>query len=86
MKDIVKDGYEFIKVILDDDLSNPYYFIVKTKDKQKALDKIFKLSKDWTLDIIKNKDNYSCFDDCLETYIKKGFIKFIPLPISEYNE
>jgi hypothetical protein len=83
---MIKDGYEIIKIILDDDKDNPYYFFVESKHKKQAVKKIISSSSKWSVGEVKNQDDYAGYDDYLDELIQSGKIKVIPLYIEEYFE
>jgi hypothetical protein len=86
MQNIIKDGYEIIKIVLDDDNDNPYYFIVETKHKKQAVKKIISSSSKWSIGEVKNQDDYAGYDDYLDDLIQSGKIKVKPFYIEEYKE
>jgi ribosome biogenesis protein Nip4 len=82
---MIKEGYELIKIILDNDYDNPYYYFVKTKDKIRVVKKIIKLSSKWSIGDIE-QDNYGGFDDCLDEFIVKNKLDIHRCFIEEFAE
>jgi hypothetical protein len=82
---MIKKGYELIKIILDDDYDNPYYYFVKTKEKYKVAEKIIALSSKWSVGDI-DQDDYGSFDDCLEQFIVKNKLDIQKCFIEEFAE
>lgn len=84
-KNIIKKGYEIVKLILDNDYESPYYFIVGKNKKYSITNKIIKCSKKWSLGEIDNS-KYSCFDDYLKWFIKKNKLNIYQYNIEEFVE
>ena len=80
---MIKKGYELIKIILDDDYDNAYYYFVKAKEKHKVAKRIIELSEKWSVGDIE-QDDYGCFDDCLDEFITKNKIDIHKCYIEEF--
>jgi hypothetical protein len=82
---MIKKGYELIKIILDDDYDNAYYYFVKAKEKHKVAKRIIDLSSKWSVGDI-DQDDYDSFDDCLEQFIVKNKLDIQKCFIEEFAE
>jgi hypothetical protein len=69
------NGYEVVRVILDDDYEHPYHFIVKTLEKHDVIKKLFEFSYNWTKDNDETDyylhNRFGGFDDYLFYSIKE---------------
>lgn len=82
---MIKKGYELIKIILDNNYDDCYYFFVKTKEKYEIAEKIIALSSKWSVGDI-DQDDYEGFDDCLEQFIVKNKLDIQKCFIEEFVE
>ena len=82
---MIKKGYELIKIILDNNYDDCYYFFVKTKEKYEIAEKIIDLSSKWSVGDI-DQDDYDSFDDCLEQFIIKNKLDIQKCFIEEFVE
>jgi hypothetical protein len=80
---MVKKGYELIKIILDSNFYDPYYFIVKTKEKYDVVKEIIGFSSKWSIGEI---ENVGAFDDGLNNFIKKKKLNVQEYKIEEFIE